>query len=78
MGGIVDTIQLAAVLVFAIPAALAGLDLLLVGGEPLLGGALVFLAVALVWLKRYLTTPTDVPVELASRAEDAITPDDEE
>jgi len=80
MAGIVETIQLAGVLIFAIPAAIAGIDFLVLRGEPLLGGVLVGLAIALVAIEQYLTTPGDLPGAVASRAEDALTvePDEEE
>jgi len=68
MAGIIDTIKLAAVLVFAIPAALAGFELLLVRGQPIVGIALIGLAVLLVLIKRWLTTPADVPGLVAKRA----------
>ncbi len=79
MAGIVDTIKLASVLVLAIPAALAGLEFLLVRNEPVIGGALLGLAIALVAIKQYLTLPTDIPGLLAKRAGKAITvePDDD-
>lgn len=67
MAGIIDTIKLAGVLVLAIPAALAGLELLLVRGETFAGGALLALAVLLVVVERRLTTPDDVPGLVATR-----------
>lgn len=80
MAGIVDTIGLVGVLIFAIPAALAGLDFLLLRGEPLVGGALLGLAIVLVLIEQYLTTPTDVPGLVASRVGGAVVvdPEDEE
>ena len=73
MAGIIDTFKLAGVLVLALPAALAGLELLLVRGRPIPGAALVVLAVALVVVQRRLTMPTDVPGLAAKRAAGAIT-----
>lgn len=67
MAGIVDTIKLAGVLVFAIPAALAGLELLLARGEPVAGGALLVLAGGLVVIQRRLTMPSDIPGLVAGR-----------
>ncbi|MFC4542757.1 hypothetical protein ACFO5R_12575 [Halosolutus amylolyticus] len=67
MGGIIDTIKLAGVLVLALPAALAGLDLLLLQGETLVGGALIALAILLVLVEQRLTTPGDVPGLVAKR-----------
>ncbi len=77
MTGVIDTIKLAGVLIFAIPAALAGLELLFVRGEVLFGGALLVLAVSLVLLKRFLTLPSDVPGLLAKRVVGTATPDAE-
>ena len=77
MAGAMDTITLAAVLVLAIPAALAGLELLLVRGEHLAGGVLLVGAVALVLVKRHLTLPTDVPGLLVSRIFGRVLPDSE-
>ena len=58
MAGIIDTVKFAGVLVLAIPAALAGLEFLLVRGEPLIGGALLVLATVLVLSKRLLPSPS--------------------
>ena len=67
MAGIIDTIKLAGVLVLAIPAALAGLEYLLVRGETTTGAILLFLAVALVVVQHRLTLPSDIPGVVAKR-----------
>ncbi|KDE58063.1 hypothetical protein EL22_07415 [Halostagnicola sp. A56] len=67
MAGIIDTIKFAGILVFAIPAALAGLEFAFVRDEPLIGGALLVLAVGLVLFDRLLTMPSDVPTMVAKR-----------
>ncbi|MCU4926420.1 hypothetical protein OB905_10545 [Halobacteria archaeon AArc-dxtr1] len=77
MAGIIDTIKLAGVLVLAIPAALAGLEFLLVRGEPVIGGALIGLSIGLVALKRFLTLPTDVPSLVAKRVVGSVAPETE-
>ncbi|WP_247730247.1 DUF7533 family protein [Halovivax limisalsi] len=79
MAGILETFKLAGTLIFAIPAGLAGLDLLVRGGEPVIGGGLVVAALALVAFERYLSLPTDVPAEAAERVGGAVAvdPDDE-
>ncbi|RQH03370.1 DUF7533 family protein [Natrarchaeobius oligotrophus] len=64
--GIIDTIKLAGVLVFAIPAALAGLEFLLVRGEPVTGAILLGLSIALVVVQRRLSLPSPREV-VASR-----------
>lgn len=65
--GILDTIGLAASLVFALPVFVFGLNRLL-DGQTLLGGGLVVVAVAMVWLPQKLTTPMDVPGDFAGAA----------
>ncbi|MFC6756467.1 MULTISPECIES: DUF7533 family protein [Haloarcula] len=58
--GILETIGLAATLVLAIPIALFGAEHL-IRGELLAGALYVGIAVGLVLVEQYLTTPTDVP-----------------
>jgi len=58
--GILETIGLAATLVLAIPIALFGAEHL-VRGELVAGAVYVGIAVGLVLVEQYLTTPTDVP-----------------
>lgn len=83
MAGIIDTVKLAGTLVFAIPAALAGLDFLFVRGETLTGVALIGLAIGLVAIQHWLTMPTDIPEMAAKRVVDTVAkepetdPDDE-
>ncbi len=67
MAGIIETIKFAGTLVLALPAALAGLDLLLFRGQTAFGVALIALAVGLVVVQHWLTTPTDVPELVAER-----------
>jgi hypothetical protein len=67
MAGIIDTIKLAGVLVLALPAALAGLEFLLVRGETMVGAALILLAIGLVVVQHRLPLPSDVPSLLAKR-----------
>ncbi|QCS41192.1 hypothetical protein [Natrinema versiforme] len=84
MAGIIDTIKLAGTLVFALPAAMAGIGLLN-GDRPLFGGALIGLAIGLVVIQHWLTMPTDIPEVLAQRVVGTVTkepdaepePDDE-
>lgn len=66
MAGIIDTIKLAGTLVLAIPAALAGIDLL-TNGRTAIGAALIGLAIGLVVIQHWLTMPTDIPELLAKR-----------
>ncbi|WP_458186867.1 DUF7533 family protein [Haladaptatus sp. NG-WS-4] len=64
--GILDTVSLAATLVFAIPIALFGIERLL-AGQTLLGGAFVVVAALMVVLREWLTTPTDIPVSAVQK-----------
>ncbi|UPV72767.1 hypothetical protein M0R89_09415 [Halorussus limi] len=77
--GILGTLQLAATLVFALPVGLLGVQFL-ANGEVLLGGGFVAVAVLMVVLEEYLTTPTDVPGAVAEKTVGKVakTPDDEE
>ena len=79
MKGIIGTLQLAATLVFALPVGLLGVQFLL-DGQRLLGGLFVVVAVAMVALEEYLTTPTDVPAAVAEKTVSKVveTPEDEE
>ncbi|ELZ01429.1 hypothetical protein C482_06634 [Natrialba chahannaoensis JCM 10990] len=68
MAGIIDTIKLAGVLILALPAALAGLEFVVVRGDAGTGGVLIGLAIGLVVVERWLTMPSDVPGLVAKRA----------
>lgn len=76
--GIIGTVRLAATLVFAVPAALFGLDQL-VHGRPLVGGAFVLFAGLLVVMERTLFNPFDpgdVAETAAERVGDRLTDDE--
>jgi hypothetical protein len=64
--GIMDTIGLAASLVFAIPVGVFALQKLL-AGEQLFGGILLLVAVLMVAIPQYLTTPQDIPGKVAGK-----------
>lgn len=74
--GILDTIGLAAALVFAIPIAVAGADFLR-RGNLLAGGGLLAVAVAMVLIKRYVTTPGDIPETVAGKVVGTVVKDPE-
>jgi hypothetical protein len=74
--GIVGTLQLLGTLVLAAPLALLGVQFL-VSGRHLMGGLFVALAVAMVGLEEYLTTPQDVPAKVAERAVGGVVEDEE-
>lgn len=78
MAGIIDTIKLAGILVLALPAALAGLEFVLIRGQTGIGVVLLGLAVALVVVQRRLTLPSDVPALLAKRVAGTVTSDGDE
>jgi hypothetical protein len=77
--GVLDTIGLAATLVFAIPIAVAGADFLR-RGELLAGGGLLAVAALMVLIKQYVTTPGDLPAEVAGTIAGTVAkdPDDDE
>lgn len=72
MASLLDTVSLAGTLVLALPAGLAGLELLVVRGEPLVGAVLLALAGALVVVERYVPSPTKR--ELVARLGGAVLP----
>jgi hypothetical protein len=75
--GILETVALAGSLVFAIPVGVFGVDRLL-AGDAALGGGLLVVAVLMVVLPRRLTTPTDLPGEVAERVVGRAVEDPEE
>jgi hypothetical protein len=77
MAGIIDTIKLAGTLVLALPAAIAGLELVLIRGQTTIGVALVGLAIGLVVIQHWLTLPTDIPELFAKRLVGAVTKEPE-
>jgi hypothetical protein len=64
--GILDTLGLAAALVLAIPIGLFGVEHL-VRGDIVAGGLYLAIAVGMVAIEQYLTTPTDVPAAVAEK-----------
>lgn len=74
---IIGTVQLAVTLAFAIPVAMFGVDLL-VRGQTVWGAAAFGIAVLMVGLEEYLTTPGDIPGAVAKRATGAVVKTDDE
>lgn len=76
--GLLATIQLAATVVFAAPVGIFGLTRL-TEGDLLLGGGLLAVAIAMVALPQYLTTPGEIPLKIVERlvGRAVVTPDDE-
>jgi hypothetical protein len=64
--GILDTLGLAATLVFAIPIAFVGVRLVL-EDQLFLGGFLLLTAGLMVYLQRVATTPEDIPIKIAEK-----------
>jgi len=65
--GIRQMLALGGSLVFALPLGLFAIEQLL-AGEQLVGGLLLVVAVLMVWLPQYLTTPGDIPGKVADKA----------
>ncbi|MFC7021228.1 MULTISPECIES: DUF7533 family protein [Haloarcula] len=74
--GILETVGLVTVLVFAIPVALFGAEHL-VRGELLQGVVFIAIAGLMVAVEQYLTTPTDVPGLVAEKTVGAVVKTDE-
>lgn len=74
--GIRQMLALAGSLIFALPLAVFALEQLL-AGERLIGGLLLLVALLMVWLPQYLTTPGDIPGKVADEAVDRVLPDSE-
>jgi hypothetical protein len=65
--GIRQMLALGGSLVFALPLGLFAIEQL-IAGERLVGGLLLVVAVLMVWLPQYLTTPDDIPGKVADKA----------
>jgi hypothetical protein len=74
--GIISTLQLAVTLAFALPVGLLGVQYLVSGRTPI-GVALVVVALLMVVIEEYVTTPTDVPAEAAEKAAGAVVKDED-
>ena len=59
--GVLETIGLALTLVFALPVALLGLQFLVLDNRPLLGAGFLVIALLMIAVEQYVTTPTDLP-----------------
>jgi ABC-type nickel/cobalt efflux system permease component RcnA len=74
--GILNTLGLVVTLAFALPVALLGINFV-VTGRTGTGIALCVVAVLMVGLKQYVTTPEDLPAAAAERTVGAVVEDDE-
>lgn len=68
--GIMQTIGLAATLIFAIPVALMGVDWVL-AGKPL-GFGFIGLAVLMIVVEEYVINPADIPAKILERSAGAL------
>ncbi len=75
--GILDTISLAATLVFALPIGLLGIERI-IAGQTILGGVFLAIGVLMVVLREWLTTPEDVPASAAKKVVGTIAKTDDE
>lgn len=75
--GILNTLGLVMTLAFALPVGLLGVQFLLTG-RTVFGVALVVVAVLMVFIKQYVTTPDDVPVAAVEKAAGAVVKDEED
>ena len=75
--GILDTLGLAAALVLAIPIGLFGVEHL-VRGDLVAGALYIGIAVGMVAIEQYLTTPTDVPAMVAEKTVGTVVKTDDE
>ncbi|MFD1632184.1 DUF7533 family protein [Haloplanus ruber] len=64
--GILDTLGLAATVIFALPVGLYGVETAL-AGRPVLGGGLLVVAALMIFLPQRLTTPADLPAAIVGR-----------
>ncbi|WP_435145165.1 DUF7533 family protein [Halobaculum sp. P14] len=69
--GIMEQLGLAGSLIFALPVAGYGIERA-IGGDAVVGGAFVVVAVLMVVLPQRLTTPSDVPAKAAEKAVDSV------
>ena len=67
MAGIIDQVQLFAVLLFAIPVAMFGADQLLSGNTDI-GLAMIGIAILMIVLEEYVIKPSDVAADAAKSA----------
>lgn len=74
--GILNTVGLVLTLAFALPVALLGVNLV-ISGRATIGIALCVVAVLMVALKQYVTTPDDVPTAAAEKTVNAVVKDEE-
>lgn len=74
---IIDTAMFALTLVFALPVGLLGGNFLL-SGQTILGSVFVGLAVLMIVVEEYLTSPTDLPGMAAKRVVGAIVKTEDE
>ncbi|UVE51552.1 hypothetical protein KU306_06660 [Haloferax larsenii] len=75
--GILEMLGLGATLIFAIPVGIFGVQLL-TDGQTVFGGGMLLLAVLMVALPQYLTTPQDIPMIAAEKVVGGVAKDPDE
>jgi len=71
-------VGLGATLMFALPAAMLGLEYLLIRQQPVVGGGLVLIAALMILVEERITTPTDLPTMVADRTVGKLAGSDDE
>ncbi|PSQ30742.1 hypothetical protein BRD16_05815 [Halobacteriales archaeon SW_6_65_46] len=74
---ILSTVGLAATVALAVPLVIFGIEQLL-AGERLVGSIVLAVAVAMVLVEEYLTTPTDIPGLVAEKTVGAVVEEPDE
>ncbi|WP_435316963.1 DUF7533 family protein [Haloarchaeobius sp. TZWSO28] len=75
---IIESVKLLAVLVFALPAIAAGLDMVFLRGETTMGAALIVIGVLMILVEKYIDSPFDLPGKLTGAAVDTVIKEPEE
>lgn len=75
--GVIESLGLVGSLVFALPAGIAGVELLL-DGRTAIGATLVVVALLMIVVPRRVTTPGDLPGDVAARIVDRTVLDPDE
>jgi hypothetical protein len=71
-------VGLGATLIFALPAAMLGLDYLLLRQQPVVGGGLILIAALMILVEEHITTPMDLPTMVADKTVGKIAGTDDE
>ncbi|WP_435361324.1 DUF7533 family protein [Haloarchaeobius sp. DFWS5] len=75
---IIESVQLLAVLAFALPAIIAGLDMFFLRGETTWGAALVVIGVLMILVEKYIDSPFDITGKATSGVVSAVVKEPDE